>query len=73
MQKICYTAIEILLTPGDYIDSQKYFSWERFFTALLVSRTENTYLKYTKRSLNHAYLGEKVKSRILAVMEKIMI
>lgn len=62
---------EILLSPSEHIDSQKYFSWERFFTALLVDKTQNTYLKYTKKTLNAAYLNDKVKDKILKVMEKI--
>lgn len=58
----------ILETPGEYIESQKYFSWERFFTSLLVSKTEKTYLKYMKKVLNPSYLNNKVKSKIFAVL-----
>ena len=47
------------------------FSWERFFAALLVNKTDGTYLKYTKKTLNPAYLNEKVASRILDVMDGI--
>ena len=42
---------EILEKPEKYIDSKEYFSWERFFTKLLVTRTEDTYLKYSKAKL----------------------
>lgn len=58
----------ILEAPGEYIESQKYFSWERFFTSLLVSKTEKTYLKYMKKVLNPSYLNNKVKSKIFAVL-----
>lgn len=63
----------ILETPEDYIDGKEYFSWERFFTRLLVDQTENTYLKYQKTKLNPAYLHEKNKSIILKSIEGIEI
>lgn len=61
----------ILENPGEYIESRKYFSWERFFTALLIKKTENTYLKYAKRNLNPVYLSEKLRGKILNVIEKV--
>lgn len=33
---------DILNHPEDFIESQKYFSWERCFTALLVEYTQNS-------------------------------
>ena len=62
---------EVLAEPYDYAESEKYFSWERFFTAFLIDETKNTYLTYTKRKLNQAYLKNTVKEAILAQMEKI--
>ena len=56
---------EILKQPELYIESQKYFSWERFFTNLLAEKTKNTYLQYTKAKLNTVYLHEKSKKAIL--------
>ena len=50
---------DILASPCDYIDSQKYFSWEIFFTDLLKKSTHGTYLEYSKSKLNPAYLQEK--------------
>ncbi|MCM1237389.1 MAG: hypothetical protein NC489_45570 [Ruminococcus flavefaciens] len=32
----------ILANPADYIESSEYFSWERFFTALLEKLTKNS-------------------------------
>lgn len=58
----------ILADPSAYIDCKKFFSWERFFTDLLVQKTKNTYLAYTKRSLNHAYLQDAMKRKILNSM-----
>lgn len=60
---------DILGDPEDYIESQEYFSWERFFTALLVECTQDTYLRYSKSKLNEAYLHEKMKQAIIDVME----
>ncbi|XCP86625.1 translation initiation factor 2 [Roseburia hominis] len=62
---------DILEHSEDFIESQKYFSWERFFTALLVEYTQNSYLKYSKSKLNEAYLRGKLKQAMLAVMEGI--
>lgn len=38
---------QILQTPSGYIDSKEYFSWERYFTALLIEKAAGTYLNYT--------------------------
>lgn len=56
---------EILEQPEKFIDSQEFFSWERYFTKLLVQKTEMTYLKYQKAKLNPVYLHEKNKRTIL--------
>lgn len=60
---------DMLNHPEDFIESQEYFSWERFFTALLVEYTKDSYLKYNKSRLNKAYLHEKVKQSILDVID----
>lgn len=57
--------------PEDYIESKEYFSWERYFTVLLMQNTQDSYLKYAKRKLNPAYLQERVMNKILAVMKGI--
>lgn len=62
---------EILEEPERYIDSKEYFSWERYFTSLLVKNTEGSYLKYGKSKLNPVYLHEKIKGAILKCMEGI--
>ena len=63
---------EILEHPQDYVESQEYFSWERFFTSLLIQYTHGTYFNYSKRKLNEVYLHEKNRKAILDVMEKIV-
>ena len=55
----------ILEQPPDYIESREYLSWERFFTRLLTDRTKGTYLEYSKRKLNPAYLQSREKASIL--------
>lgn len=56
---------EILAEPIEYIDSKEYISWERFFTDLLIKKTEGTYWQYSKNSLNPVYLHEKNLNAIL--------
>lgn len=51
--------------PEEYIESSEFFSWERYFTKLLIEQTEGTYLKYKKSRLNKFYLHEKNKDTIL--------
>ena len=62
---------QILQMPSDYIDSKEYFSWERYFTALLTEKTAGTYLNYTKKTLNEAYLKDGVKNAILGQMQTV--
>lgn len=38
---------------------------------LLIGKTANTYLKYSKNNLNQAYLQDNIEGKILDVMEKI--
>lgn len=64
---------EILSAPYDYVESEKYFSWERFFTAVLIDETKDTYLAYIKKKLNPAYLSDTAKTAILSAMEKIQL
>lgn len=60
---------KILESPEDYIDSREFFSWERYFTRLLVQKTEGTPFKYQKSKLNPVYLHEKNKKQIVESME----
>lgn len=55
----------ILESPADYIESKEYFSWERFFTAILIDMTKDSYLAYKKKKLNSVYLTDTVKKSIL--------
>ena len=42
-----------------------YMSWERYFTALLVELTNNTYLKNRKNDLNDVYIKGSIKDNIV--------
>ena len=61
----------ILETPYDYIESAEYLSWERFFTRVLIDKSKDTYLKYSKKELNPAYQQEYVIGKILDVIQKV--
>ncbi|MCD8068941.1 MAG: translation initiation factor 2 [Lachnospiraceae bacterium] len=63
---------DILDAPENYIESSRYFSWERFFTAFLVEATLGSHLKYSKKRLNPVYLHENTASKIVAVMDGLM-
>ena len=60
---------EIIDKPFDYIESQNYFSWERFFTELLVTETEKTQFPYFKSKLNEYYMKGQIKDKILDAMK----
>lgn len=59
---------KILERPSEYIDSEKYMSWEKFFVALLVEKTKDSYLRYDKTKLNKAYKNEKIAEKIIEVI-----
>ena len=62
---------QILENPSDYIDSKKYFSWEVFFTDLLIKSAKGTYLEYSKSRLNVVYKQENETNAILSKMPKL--
>ena len=61
---------KIIENPSEYVESKDYFSWEQFFTAVLIEETKYTYLEYAKRKLNPAYLNESIRNLILDRMKK---
>lgn len=58
----------ILDTPAEFIESSRYFSWERFFTELLTERSAGTYLQYGKSKLNPVYLQKHEMEQVAANM-----
>lgn len=63
---------EILSSPYDYIESADYFSWERFFTELLIKKTADSFLKYSKKNINEAYTQKNIADKILAAIPNIL-
>lgn len=55
---------KIMKRPNDHIESRDYFSWERYFTHLLMEMTKDSYLKYSKNRLNPVYLHDGISQRI---------
>lgn len=64
---------DIISNPSEYVESKLYFSWERFFTAVLIDQTKDTYLTYSKRKLNLVYLNDSIKESILKQMKMIQL
>lgn len=62
------TPHEILENPAPHIESKDFFSWEQYFTALLMELTEGTYLTYHKSRLNPAYLEPGNVAKIVEAM-----
>ena len=58
----------ILEHPYDYIDGKEYYSWERYFTSLLVDKSRGTWLQYSKSKLNPVFLQGKCRQQILSVL-----
>ena len=61
---------EILTDPGSYIESKLFFSWEQFFTNLLVAKTKGTLAAYSKKKLSEYYLQDGNIKKILKTIQK---
>ena len=55
----------------NYIESEKYFSWERYFTNLLMEETKDSPYLYDKSNLKDFYLQDKVVQKVLKAMAPI--
>lgn len=64
------TPHDILADPAAYIESRDFFSWEQYFTALLIDLTRDTYLHYNKNRLNPVYLQPANIEKVLEAMGK---
>lgn len=60
----------LLRNPAENIESSLYFSWELYFTDLLVTLTKDSILHYSKRHLNPAYLQPGNVAKILEAMKR---
>ena len=64
---------DVLSNPVDYIESEEFFSWERFFTNLLVEETRGKpQLQYSKNKskLPSGYLTDANMNSILNAMKQ---
>ena len=64
------TPKEILDHPSDFIESSLYFSWEQYFTDLLIQLTHDTVLHYSKNRLNPSYLQPANVAKVLRAMQE---
>jgi len=55
----------------NYIESEKYFSWERYFTDLLMEETKDAPYPYDKSNLKDFYLQDKIVQKVLEAMAPI--
>lgn len=64
---------EILQEPENYIDSKKYASWERFFTALLIDMTKGDPVwSYSKKKISSVYVSSKVITAVKKMMKLVI-
>lgn len=62
---------DILERPAEYIDSVEYFSWEQFFTELLIKLTsDKDYMRYGKQNLVPFYLQTENIQKVIRAMER---
>lgn len=57
-----------LVETYNYADSETYFSWEQYYTALIVEETRGTEKQYSKSKLNPYYLSERNINYVLGKM-----
>lgn len=57
---------QILESTSNYVESQRFESWERFFCQLLITATEDTQHPYSKEMLHPYYLTDKNLNAIAA-------
>ncbi len=62
---------DILADPSEFVESEQYFSWERFFTALLVEKTKKTPYAYNKQRLNPVYLHDNNKKEVISKINEV--
>ena len=61
---------DILENTSKYVECEKYVSWERFFTDMLIDATRNKREKYLKDTLNEYYLEDAIAKKIIVQMPK---
>lgn len=60
----------ILANPHEYINSEEYFSWEQYFTQLLIGLTQDhEYMRYNKTKLASFYFQAENVRKLLTAIE----
>lgn len=59
---------DILENTSEYVNSEQFVSWERFYTNLLIENTSNSEQKYSKRNLEDYYKSDNIIHKIEKVM-----
>lgn len=62
---------DMLENPAAYVESERFFSWEQFFTHELIEKTRGTHLAYSKSKLNGTYLDERAGKKIEAQLPQL--
>lgn len=62
---------DMLENPAAYIESERFFSWEQFFTHELIEKTHGTHLTYSKSKLNNTYLDDRTSKKIEAQLPQL--
>ena len=65
------TIRKILDSPAEFIESEKYFSWEKYFTELLIEKTQKSPYAYEKTKLPSFYLQDKNLKKIVDKMQTV--
>ncbi|MBO5325023.1 MAG: translation initiation factor 2 [Lachnospiraceae bacterium] len=60
-----------LVNTYDYADSEIYFSWEQYYTSLIIEVTHKTQYQYSKSMLKKAFLSDRNISMVLKTINKI--
>ena len=62
-----HEVFDMLADPSRYIYSEKFFSWEQYFTKYLITKSKGTEYQYSKNKLSSYYTNSKIISKILGV------
>ena len=56
---------DILSHTYDYVESKDYFSWEKYFTSLLIERSQGKKYRYNKGKISAYYLSDRSIRKII--------
>lgn len=56
------------MATWNYADSKEYFSWEQFYTEIMVSKSKGTPYRYSKSKLNTFYLSTTIVQKVMGII-----